>query len=196
MVKKLFYFVILTYVYFSCTNTPKEGNMVTDEKEIRNKQENTVQLFSKIVLSNKVEIFLPPDFVKMTTEEVSQTYPDPKRRPDIIFKNAEGNVNVSFQHTQKRAFMSEMPEILEQLTARYKSDPAIEFINSWIEDINDKDYVVLEFVSQGENNKVYNLMLITSLEDKVMMSAFTCGIPVIEKWKDIGNKIMKTIKIL
>jgi hypothetical protein len=149
MTKKLLYFVFLTYVCFSCTNTPKEDNKGNAEKGISNKQENTVQMYPEIVLSNKVEIFLPPDFVKMNTEEVTKTYPDPKRRPDIIFKSPEGNVNISFQHTQKKVSMSEMPEILEQLTARYKSNPTIEFINSRIEYINEKGYAVFEFVSQG-----------------------------------------------
>ena len=194
--KELFCFILLTYVCFSCTNTSKENNKGTDKKKIRNKQENTVQMYPETVLSNKVEIYFPSDFAIMNMEEVVKTYPDPKRRPDIIFKSPEGNINFSFQHTQKRVFMSEMPEILEQLTARYKNNPTIEFINSQIEDINDKEYVVLEFISQGENNKVYNLLLVTSLEDRVMMCAFTCLMPYINEWKRKGNRIIRTIRIL
>ena len=153
-------------------------------------------MHSVLALSNKVEILLPTNFNKMSLEEMTKNYPDPKRRPEIIFRNPAGDVNISLQHTQKNALESEMPQILEELTARYKTNPAIEFIDSKIENINKKNYVILEFVSQGEHNKVYNLMLITILENKVMMGAFTCGMPVIGEWKNIGNKIMRTIKIL
>jgi hypothetical protein len=39
-------------------------------------------------------------------------------------------------------------------------------------------------------------MLVTSLEDRVMMSAFSCGMPVINEWKETGNRIIRTIRIL
>jgi len=193
---KLFYFVILTCVCFSCIKSRKENNKGTDKQEKRNNQKNAVQMCPEKVLSSKVEIFVPIDFVKIDTKEVARTFPDPKRRPDIIFKNTEGSVNISFQHTLKRASISEMPGILEQLTSRYRSNPAIEFIDSHIESINGKEYVILEFISQSKINKIYNLMLVTSLEDTVMMSAFTCGMSVINEWKGTGNRIIRTIRIL
>ncbi|HLO59244.1 MAG TPA: hypothetical protein VK179_10910 [Bacteroidales bacterium] len=197
MVRKILYLVLLVCLDFSCTNSPKGENKEAEIREERsNKQENTIPMHSVLALSNKVEILLPPNFNKISLELMTKSYPDPKRRPDIIFRNPEGNVNISLQHTQKKAFETEMHQILEQLTSRYKSNPTIDFIDSKIEKINMKDFVVLEFISQGENNKVYNLMLITSLEDKVMMSAFTCEMPVIGEWKDIGNKLMRTIKVL
>lgn len=56
------------------------------------------------------------------------------------------------QHTylcsiqKKRVSTSKLPEILEQLSSLYKTNPTIEFINSGIESINSHDYVVLEFI--------------------------------------------------
>jgi len=163
---------------------------------VENSIVNEVQMRSEILLSNKVEISLTSDFTKMREDDVKVIYPEPKRRPDVIFRNGDGTVNISLQHTKKKALLSELPNIFEQLTSQYKSNPTIEFINSRIENINDKDYVVLEFISQGENKKVYNLMLITSLEERVMMSAFTCAMPVINDWKETGNRLIRTIKIL
>lgn len=195
MVKKIIYLVFFI-AFSSCTNTQKKDNVETEKEKMENNTVKKVQMRSEILLANKVEITLTSDFTEMSDDEVNGIYPEPKRRPDVIFRNSDGTVNISLQHTKKKALPSELPKILEQLTTQYKSNPTIEFINSRIENMNGNDYVVLEYVSQGENKKVYNLMIITSLEERVMMSAFTCAMPVIGEWKEIGNRLIRTIKIL
>lgn len=195
MVKKIIY-LVLFIAFSSCTNTSQKDNVETKKEKMENNTVKKVQMRSEILLANKVEISLSNDFTRMSEDEVKEIYPEPKRRPDVIFRNSDGTVNISLQHTKKKALPSELPNIFEQLTNQYKSNPSIEFINSRIEAVNDKDYVVLEFISQGENKKVYNLMLITSLEERVMMAAFTCAMPVINDWKKTGNRLVRTIRII
>lgn len=197
MVRKYIYFGLIACVYLSSTNTLKENeNIVKVNKEnivINNKIIS--ELNPKMVLSNKVEILLPQYFFELNDSELISVYPNAKRRPDIVFVNEDRTVHISFQHTFKRASLSELPKILEQLTAQYANIPSVELINSKIENINGLDYVSLEYTSQGDINRIYNLMLITAIESKVMMSAFTCAMPVINDWKDIGSKVLKSQKL-
>lgn len=196
MAKKLIYLVLII-VFSSCTNTSnKKDNVEVEKRKEVNNKSNEVQMHPEVLLEKKVEISLTADFVRMSDNEIKNIYPEPKRRPDVIFRNPDGTANISLQHTKKRALISELPEVLEQLSSQYKNNPSIEFINSRIESINGQDYVVLEFISQGENKKVYNLMLVTSLHERVMMCAFTCAMPVITEWKVIGNNLIRSIRIL
>lgn len=195
MKRKLIYFG-LVILLSSCTNTPKKNNTGFEKEKVENHLLKEVKMKPEVLLGKRVEMSLSSEFVRMSDDEVKIIYPEASRRPDVIFKNTDGTANISLQHTKKRVVPSELPSVLEQLTSQYKKNPTIEFIDSRFESINGDDYVVLEFISQGENKRVYNLMLITSLEEKIMMSSFSCAMPVIGDWMEKGNRIIRTIKLL
>jgi hypothetical protein len=176
----------------SCSNSPKRDVI----GKVDNATANVQPMYSQILLENKVELSLTSDFVKMNEGEVEIIFPQSGRRPDVVFRNKEGSANISMHHTKKSSLLSELPNVLEELTLQYKGNSRIEFIDSRIEKINGYEYVVLEFISPGENRTVYNVMLITSLDERVLMIAFTCAMPVIKEWKETGNRIIRTIKIL
>ena len=58
--------------------------------------------FKKKILSDKVEIMLPPGFKQMEEATVVIKYPNEGSRPDVVFTNNSNTVNFAFTHTAKR----------------------------------------------------------------------------------------------
>ena len=53
----------------------------------------------------------------------------------------------------------------------------------------------MEFVSPAVDTRVYNLMYVTSLDNRLMIGTFNCTETLRAKWEPIGKEIVSSIKL-
>lgn len=71
-------------------------------------------------LSNKVELLIPDDFDVMSEDMMKTKYPS-ENRPQIVYTNESGSINVAFHYTESTASSSELPTFLETIKTLFEN---------------------------------------------------------------------------
>lgn len=154
------------------------------------------ELVSKRVLGNKLNILIPKDFVSMSEDMLNAKYPIAGKRPSEVYTNATGSINIALNLTQNQITQDQLPEVETALKNQFTSTPNITFNSSEIRAINGQKYVIFDFYSQAVDTKIYNLMFVTSLNNKMLIGTFNCTVVHLTQWKPIGQKIINSVKVL
>src|SRR5690606_25528230 len=125
-------------------------------------KQNDVSLSQKTVLSGKAVMLIPEGFELMSAEMLAAKYPQTGHRPKEVYTNKDGTINIALNHTQNKAEENDLPDVKKAMEAQF-NQPAIEFIQSSMQEIGGREYIRLEFVSPAVDSKIYNLLQITSL---------------------------------
>ena len=182
--------IISALLLFSCNNEPAKK-----EKVQTNSSSQKIDLLQTKVLSDRLTLKIPKNFVQMTDEEVNTTYPNPKHRPETIFTSLDGQANVAFHLTMKQR-KEEMTYLLETLTDEYDHAPSVDLQSSKLETIYGKEFVVLEFVTSGPSSKIYNLMYVSDINTQIFMATFTCLLSKQKFWQERSTEIMNSMEVL
>jgi len=162
--------------------------------DVESKNITRDSLVIKNVLNGKMKILIPSDFFLMDIEKKRAKYPFLNERT-TIYSNREASVNISFDLTDHMGNEKDLPEIKKILDKQYNIS-SIDFEKSEIQRINGKDFVLLEFVSNAIDTRVYNIMFLTISEGHIVMGAFNCTEMLRQKWESIGKEIIRGIQIL
>ena len=160
---------------------------------------NTVQypsdnLVARRVLAGKGSMLLPQDFVLMNAGDIEKKYPTAGHRPTEVYTNAGGTINVALNHTKNAAKESDLEGVKQVMDAQFNR-PSVDFINSEISELNGRKFIILEFVSQAVDTKIYNLMAIGSLEGRLVMITFNCTDNFRKEWEPVAKKIISSIDV-
>ena len=147
------------------------------------------------ILCGKVCVNLPADFELMSREVLETKYPS-GNRPTIVYTNKEGSINFAFNHTKNRILIEQLPEALQAFVKQFNSlYPQIKWLKKEITTINSNKFIVLEFISPAIDTSIYNLMYITSLDEKVLMCGFNCIETQITEWELKAKETLNSIEI-
>jgi len=201
-------FLIVVYS-FSCRYSDQPGQKavtLTNQEELpvlkKYKEDNpstpyieqAKKFTQRTVLSGKLEMLIPASFNLMDDDMLAVKYPMEGRRPSEVYTNEAGSVNVALNHTQNRHKASELHQNKQVLQKQF-GHPTIKFIASNIRSINGQECIIMEFVSPAVDTRVYNLMYVTSLDDRLMIGTFNCTELLRSEWEPIGKEIINSIKL-
>ncbi len=159
----------------------------------------------KVKLTKDIIVHLPADFVPMTDDDLASKY-FTYRKPTAMYTNPDRVVDFGLNITETRWRQSDLP-LLQKF---YKSGigkmyTKVNFLQDTIATINNRDYVVFEFISeltdddanavQRGTTKQYSYIQYTVKENRVHVFNFTCPSQIRSKWQDTAREIMQTIKI-
>ena len=206
--------LLLSIIFLRCNTKSNNDNKVetvnqsieddvletkTEKKDanvIKQVKAGDIDLKLRKVLGNRIEMLIPSSFVLMPKEMLDNKYPMKQHRPNEVYTNDNGTINVALNHTANNAAMSELPKY-KQLFEKQFSSPSIKFISSEIKKIDNMDYIVMDFITPAiDNTSIYNLLFITSLDNRLLMGTFNCTIDYLNKWQKKGKKIVNSVKIL
>lgn len=147
------------------------------------------------LLDNKVEILMPKSFKIMSEELAKIKYPS-ENRPNIIYMNEEGSINIAFTYTSNKITSEELESykevFIESFNTLYPS--AIWYENNILL-INEKLVGFLELLTPAIDTEIYNLMFFTELDGRLLIGTFNCTEDEMEYWESIAKEIMNSIKI-
>jgi len=159
----------------------------------------------KVKVDDNITVSLPEDFQRLSEAEVNLKYISSKQ-PVAVYSDRSKVVDFSVNV----AFSKWRPEDLEMMRGFYKSNimglyDEVQFINESVEEINDRKYVVFEFVStvRADEDEILNTESISKytyiqyaiVNYKTVLFHFNCPYLIKDQWSNVAGDIMQTVRI-
>ena len=153
-----------------------------------------VELETKSILNNKVELKIPHDFDIMSEELMKVKYPS-ERRPTLVYSNQSGGINIALNHTQNKASQELISAYQDNMLKTFKNlYPSAEWKGNGINTINGKQVGYLELVTPAMDTEIYNLIFFTDLDGKLLLCTFNCTVKSMNEWTPTAKEIMNSLK--
>ena len=174
-------------------NAHKEGVQGSIEEGIFIKEE--LYTFKEIDLfDNKMQIMLPESFTDMPIEQAKLKYPM-EQRPQVIKTNKRTDINYTFSLLEQPIENRQMKMMRDSLRrALRRARPDMKFMEDGLEEVEGHTIGWFEFISNGLDGKLYNMMYFTPIDNKLMQGIFNCPIKEAQNWKSVVLQVMHTIK--
>lgn len=154
-----------------------------------------IELETRSLLNDKVELKIPKGFTVMTEEMLKLKYPS-ERRPKLVYTNETGGINVALNLTQNRADQGLIDAYAENLVQTFKNIyPSAEWKGSGVVVVNGRKLGYMELVTPAIDTEIYNLMFFTDFEGQLLLCTFNCTKKSIEEWQPTAKEIMNSLKI-
>lgn len=152
-------------------------------------------LETKKIYADKVNILIPKGFTLMSDAIKRSKYPS-ANRPDVVYADSDGNVNVAFNHTQNKATQAQMDAYKESLSGSLKKAyPSAKFKGSGVNTINGRKVGYCELVTPARDQEIYNLMFFTDLDGRLLMCTFNCTVSKQGEWQASAKQIMNSLTV-
>jgi len=156
----------------------------------------SVELEKKLLMNNKIEILLPKNWKPMPESLVKKKYPGAKP-PSLVYSDISGAISIAFNHTDSKA----SPDMLEKYKEVLKSGlesayPDAVWEEEGITEINGKKAGFFRVITDTPDDKIYNYMVFTDVEGRLMICSFNCTESRLKIWKPLATQIMNSLKFL
>ena len=175
---------------FSCNNeTEKKTEKISNtavlaQKKIQNIKNRTSVLPSQqkeLLSKNKtnplteINLKLPEEFIELSEKQINGKFSD-QNRPDCVFETKDEASRLSITYSNISLKIGELPEVLDTISRNLNVKEDInEVAGKWMDTINTIPFAILEYYSSFQNLKMsYNILLITSIEGKLVKIIFSC----------------------
>lgn len=156
-------------------------------------KDELVQFEEKELFPNKMSIMLPVSFVKMPSKLAKVKYTS-QQRPQIIMTSLDTTVNFGMSMTEAEMQVDQIKILSKQMMEALKRlNPAFAFYDNQFE----TKHVPLgwfEFKSYGIDTDVYNLMLISIIDGKMLHGVFNCDYADTLEWRDAARQMIYSIQ--
>lgn len=144
------------------------------------------------ILGGKATIVLPPDFVKMPETLLETKYPMKEKRPqEAWYVESEGaKVSIAFSQTQTKVPESEVSRLAGVLKLQMSMfTPVVSDLK-----VNGKKMSRLEMTTPAADAKIFNVMQISSMDEKMLISTFNVTEDLKDKYTEAGKASLSTLK--
>ncbi|MGM1022193.1 MAG: hypothetical protein ACQEXV_17005 [Bacillota bacterium] len=149
----------------------------------------------RYVLDERISITMPKSFRDMPIHEQLLKYPS-HHRPDFIFTNEAGTINLTFKHTESPLQTEELENFTDEMAQVVKQTQKLtEWFGHEVLEVGDYRIGYCEFMTPVWNARMYNLSFFTVLEGRALMCAFNCTDEEMVTWKPVARSMLLTLKI-
>jgi hypothetical protein len=153
-----------------------------------------VELEKKLVLDNKVEILMPRGWKPMSEELIKIKYPG-ARPPKLVYSDNTGAISIAFNHTDSKASAETLEKYRDVLKESLeKAYPDAVWEESGIREINGKKIGFFKVITDTPADKIFNYMLFTDLDGKLLICSFNCVEKKLKEWRPVAEEMMGSIK--
>jgi len=151
----------------------------------------------KVVFANeKVSIVLPEKFSRMSKEMIEKKYPR-GNAPADVFSNERTTVSITAGYTPNANLtLEQLPQFKEVMEKTFERNvPGLLWITRGFQEINGNKWVHLEFQSNAVDTEIRNIVLMTALDNGLVMLNFNATVNDYESYKAVLEKSQKSIEI-
>ncbi|MDY8047939.1 hypothetical protein UY416_16740 [Paenibacillus polymyxa] len=149
----------------------------------------------RYLVDERISITMPKSFRDMPIDEQLLKYPS-HHRPDFIFTNEAGTINLTFKHTESPLQTEELEDFTDEMALVVKQTQKLtEWFGHEVLEVGEKRIGYCEFTTPVWNARMYNLSFFTVLEGRVLMCAFNCTEEEMVIWKPVARSMLLTLKI-
>jgi hypothetical protein len=152
-------------------------------------------LTQKSALGGRVSLLVPGDFALMAEELLRKKYPN-TNRPSVVYTNATASINIALDHTVHPLPADQLAAAHESVRTSFKNlYPSAEWFRSEIRKINGRAFFLVELRTPAIDTEVRNIIVGTSLDDRLLMVSFNVTKALEKQWVPIGNRIIESIAV-
>ena len=149
----------------------------------------------KVVLGGKVSILVPRDFLPMTQEMLNVKYPS-SNRPSLVYTNPRASINIALDHKAMSLPADQLAAAHQSVTSAMKNlYPSAQWFRNEIRTINGRQFFLLDLRTPAIDTEVRNIMLGTSLDDRLLLISFNVTKALEKEWMPTGYKIVESIVV-
>jgi hypothetical protein len=149
----------------------------------------------KLVLDGRVSMLIPRGFAVMSDELRNSKYPSASR-PALVYTNDRASINVALGHTPHTVKVAELGMALESVASSFKNIyPTAQWFRSEMRTINGRQFFLVELRTPAVDTEVRNIIVGTSLDDRLLMITFNVTKALEQEWLAAGNQIIESIKV-
>ncbi len=174
-------------------NAHKEGIQGSIEEGISIREElytfEETQLFD-----GRMQVMLPQSFKDMPDGLAKLKYPM-EQRPQVIRTNEGTDINFTFSLLDQPLENSQVKLLGDTLKkALRRARPDMRFMEDGFRETKGHTTGWFEFISNGIDGKLYNIMYFTPVSGRLMQGIFNCPVKDAQNWKPVILQVMDTIK--
>lgn len=152
-------------------------------------------LEERSVLGGKVVLLVPTTFKPMSEEMLRTKYPS-ERRPTLVYTNEAGSVNLALNYTRDRIPANQLAAFHKYMEGSFKKlYPSAEWFGSELRKINGREFFVMELRTPAVDTEVRNIMLGTSLDDRLPLISFNVTKELEKEWLPTADRIIESVKV-
>lgn len=144
-------------------------------------------------LDGRVSMLVPMGFGLMSEEMLQIKYPN-DNRPSIVLSDSRGTVNVAMDHKSVSVEPTQIAGVYSTLERTFKNlYPSATWNRSEVVVVGGRTWAVLDLFTPAIDGEIRNIMMVTSLEGRLLVISFNCTRDLNEKWGLTGEKVMNSI---
>ena len=153
-----------------------------------------VEFERKVVIEDKLTMKLPTDFTEMDCAAAKLKYPS-EQRPQIIFTDPSGLINFWITPTEEILKEEAIENVRDQMFAMVQRlNPGIKPQQLGVEIVSGKTVAYVEYSNPALDGKVYNLMFLFSIDQKMTMACFNCLTKNAKYWQKPMLEMLKSME--
>lgn len=173
---------------FESPNSAAESKMQVKEKTV-----DSVLLKPNVVLNGHLQLLVPDGFALMGESMLVTKYPS-GNRPTIVFTNQSGSINVIVNHTPNRVSPKQLRQLHQQLDSSIRQTiPPSAWRFSGFQHHNGREWIQLEFTSSAIDTNISNIMVATSLDNRMLAVSFNVTQELEREWQNAGREIINSL---
>jgi hypothetical protein len=145
------------------------------------------------VLSNSIAVRMPIGFKRMSEEMLSFKYVS-GNIPTEVYTNDDGTINVVFKQANQLLLERNGVAVGKKLAQELAEKSHIQLLSSATVKSGVGDIYIFSFYSAGVDSKIYNVMSILSICEKLTVVSFNCIEPFQKQWQSSAFGIIKSIR--
>jgi hypothetical protein len=154
-----------------------------------------VTLVPSVLLGGMVEMLAPAEFQPMSAEMLRQKYPT-ERRPTLALANAAGSVSVALNHTRTALPAAALPEAHRHFEQTFRRlHPTAQWFRSELTTVNGREWILLDLRTPAIDTEVRNLMMATSVDERLLLIAVNMTKALEGEWLDAANRMIASVVI-
>lgn len=152
-------------------------------------------LILRNVVAHQVSVMLPHGFSLLTDADMKVRYPMKSPGTMETWADSNAEVNFGFELTQNSATPERLPAYRDAFVRQFSRMKSVSLKTVKLIRMKGRDYIHLEIISDSPDGPVYNYMLLTALNGRLLICTFNCKKTHLSRWKETGRRVMHSIEI-
>ncbi len=177
----------------SGANAPQQSG--SSASPLAEKTVGSILLRPAKLLDGELELLVPAGFLQMDESTIRLKYPN-ESPPTIVLSNDTASVNVAINQTGTPVAPHQLSQVHQQLDAAIRqSQPEISWKFNGFQTHHGRKWIQLEFRSQAVDTQIYNMIMATSANGKMLVVSFNCTESQSLQWLDVGREIINSCRV-
>lgn len=142
------------------------------------------------ILDGQATIVLQEGYVRMPQEMLEIKYPAAQRPKEAWYVESEnGKVSIAFSVTENTLSETQIPKFADMMKKQMKAfSPSVSEVT-----VNGKKMSRLEITTPAADGKIFNVMQLSSLNGKLLISTFNATEDLKDKYSQAGKDALSTL---